>query len=630
MAYSKTSNVAQDRDIKYLNSTYTDFKTQLIEYAKNYFPNTHTDFSEASPGMMFIEMAAYVGDILSFYQNTQLQETFLLLAQEKENLYNMAYSLGYRPKTTNVASTVLDVFQLVPSNPSDNFIPDMNFAVTLLEGSSFKSTEGATFMIEKQINFNVDTEADPRETTVYSIDSNGDPEYYLLRKSCTAHSMEFKTEQFPIGRFKKYLTLDLMDRNVVSIESIIDSDGNEYTEVPYLAQDTVYEAVENIASEDPKLFGFNESTPYLLKMKRVPRRFVTRLKSNENLEIQFGAGEAGTIDEQIIPNPDNIGLGIKDGRSQLDLAYDPANFLFTGTYGIVPSNTTLTVRYKINPGGVKSNVSSNTITERDILNVQQKPGIDVSLANYVKQSITATNPQAATGGGGGDTTQDIKMNAMAAFSAQNRTVTKDDYLIRTLSMPAQFGRVAKAYITQDDQISPLVSSPTRIPNPMALNLYVLGYDKNKQLTILNEATKTNLQTYLEQHRMLTDAINIKNAFTINIEVDFEIIPFKNANNQEVLYNCIQTLKEYFDIDKWQINQPIIISEIYNTIGAVTGVQSVPNVEVRNVAGADLGYSPYKYDIKDATIKGIVYPSLDPSIFEVLNPNQDIKGRVTTY
>ena len=630
MAYSKTSNTSPDRDIKYLNSTYSDFKNQLIEYAKNYFPETHTDFSEASPGMMFIEMAAYVGDILSFYQNTQLQETFLLLAQEKENLYNMAYSLGYRPKTTTVASVKLDTFQLVPSNTSDNYSPDMDYAVTLLEGSSFKSTEGSTFIIEKQVNFNTDTEADPTETTVYSIDSNGNPEYYLLKKSCIAHSSEYKTEQFPIGRFEKFLTLDLMDRNVVSIESITDSDGNEYVEVPYLAQDTIYDEVENIASNDPKLHGYNASTPYLIKLKRVPRRFVTRLKSDENLEIQFGAGEIGTIDEQIIPNPDNIGLGIKDGRSQLDLAYDPANFLYTGTYGVVPSNTTLTVRYRVNPGGVKSNVSSNTITERDILNIKQKPGINSALASYVKQSITSTNSEPATGGGGGDTVQDVRMNAMAAFSAQNRTVTKNDYLIRTLSMPAKFGRVAKAYITQDDQISPLVSSPTKIPNPMALNLYTLGYDRDKNLTLLNEATKTNLQTYLEQHRMLTDAINIKNAFVINIQVDFEIIPFKNANNQEVLFNCLQTLKEYFDIDKWQINQPLLISEIYNTIGAVTGVQSVPNVEVLNIAGADLGYSPYKYDIKDATIKGIVYPSLDPSIFEILNPNQDIKGRVTQY
>tara|TARA_R110001583_G_scaffold66887_2_gene191761 strand:- start:278 stop:2170 length:1893 start_codon:yes stop_codon:yes gene_type:complete len=630
MAYSKTSNVSPDRDIKYLNSTYTDFKSQLIEYAKNYFPNTHTDFSEASPGMMFIEMAAYVGDILSFYQNTQLQETFLLLAQEKENLYNMAYSLGYKPKTTNVASTQLEVFQLVPSNTSDNYTPDMNYAVTLAEGSSFKSTEGPTFLLQKDVNFNMDAEFDPLETTVYSIDSNGNPEYYLLKKKVNAFSSEYKTAEFPVGGYSKYLTLDLMETNVVSIESITDSDGNEWTEVPYLAQDTIFEDVENIASNDPKLHGYNASTPYLIKMKRVPKRFVTRLKSNSNLEIQFGAGESGVVDEQIIPNPDNIGLGIKDGRSQLDLAYDPANFLFTGTYGIVPSNTTLSVRYRVNPSGIKANVNANTITDRDILLVKQKPGINAALAAYVKQSITSTNPDPATGGGGGDTIQDIRMNAMATFSAQNRTVTKNDYLIRTLSMPAKFGKIAKAYITQDDQISPLVSSPTKIPNPMALNLYTLGYDKNKKLTRLNEATQRNLQTYLEQHRMLTDAINIKSAYQINIQVDFEIIPFKNANNQEVLFNCIQVLKEFWDIDKWQINQPILISEIYNTIGAVTGVQSVPNVEVRNVTGADLGYSPFKYDIKDATIKGVIYPSLDPSIFEVLNLNQDIKGRVTQY
>ena len=219
---------------------------------------------------------------------------------------------------------------------------------------------------------------------------------------------------------------------------------------------------------------------------------------------------------------------------------------------------------------------------------------------------------------------------MAAFSAQNRTVTKDDYLIRTLSMPAKFGRVAKAYITQDDQISPLVSGPNRIPNPMALNLYTLGYDKNKKLTTLNRATKQNLQTYLEQNRMLTDAINLKDAFHINFTVEFEIITRKNFNNQEVLLNCITALREYFNIEKWQINQPIIISDIYNAIGEITGVQSVPNVKLENIAGIDLGYSPYKYDMDDATVKGIIYPSLDPSIFELRHPNVDIKGKITQY
>jgi hypothetical protein len=219
---------------------------------------------------------------------------------------------------------------------------------------------------------------------------------------------------------------------------------------------------------------------------------------------------------------------------------------------------------------------------------------------------------------------------MAAFSAQNRTVTKDDYLIRTLSMPAKFGKIAKAYITQDDQISPLTTVAGRIPNPMALNLYTLGYNNQKQLTTLNQASKRNLQTYLEQHRMLTDAINIKDAFFINIGIEFEIIVFKNFQNQEVLRKCILEIKKYFNIDRWQINQPIIISEIYNTIGAVEGVQSVPDVKINNLVGQDLGLSPYKYDLDDATIKGIIYPSLDPSIFEVRFPNQDIKGKITQY
>ena len=331
-----------------------------------------------------------------------------------------------------------------------------------------------------------------------------------------------------------------------------------------------------------------------------------------------------------MPNPDNIGLKIKDGRSKLEFAYDPSNFLYTERYGIVPINTTLTVNYLCNTYGIGANVAGYSINRTGILNLKTKQNLDPSVLQYVRDSITVNNQTPATGGGSGDSIEDIRQNSMAAFSAQNRTVTKDDYLIRTLSMPAKFGKIAKAYITQDDQISPLTTVAGRIPNPMALNLYTLGYNNQKQLTTLNQASKRNLQTYLEQHRMLTDAINIKDAFFINIGIEFEIIVFKNFQNQEVLRNCISEIKKYFNIDRWQINQPIIISEIYNTIGAVEGVQSVPDVKINNLVGQDLGLSPYKYDLDDATIKGIIYPSLDPSIFEVRFPNQDIKGKITQY
>tara|TARA_R110000850_G_scaffold82468_1_gene177156 strand:- start:46 stop:705 length:660 start_codon:yes stop_codon:yes gene_type:complete len=219
---------------------------------------------------------------------------------------------------------------------------------------------------------------------------------------------------------------------------------------------------------------------------------------------------------------------------------------------------------------------------------------------------------------------------MAAFSSQQRAVTKNDYIVRTYSMPSRFGRIAKAYITQDDQITPLTTEPNRIPNPLALNLYVSGYNNNKQLTNLNNATKNNLATYLEEHRMLTDAVNIKNAFPINVGVDFEIVTFKSYNNQQVLLDCITELKDYFNIDKWQINQPIIINEAMNLISNVQGVISVQKFDITNLAGEDKGYSQYKYDMIGATRSGVIYPSMDPSIFEVKYPDLDIKGRVTTY
>ena len=252
------------------------------------------------------------------------------------------------------------------------------------------------------------------------------------------------------------------------------------------------------------------------------------------------------------------------------------------------------------------------------------------MLNFVKESIAVTNPAKAQGGGSGDTTEELRQNTIANFAAQNRIVTKEDYMVRTLSMPSKFGRVAKVFVTQDDQLSPLTTEPNRIPNPLALNLYTLGYNKNNQLETLGRATKRNLQTYLEQHRMLTDAINIKDAFVINIGVDFEIVTFKSFNNQEVLLNCIAEVKEFFEPNKWQINQPVIISEIYNLIGGETGVMSVQKVTLENKTGEALGYSKYKYDLDTAIKNDIAYTSLDPSIFEVKYPNKDIKGRVNTY
>jgi hypothetical protein len=630
MAYTKVSNKTQDKDVKYLNKDFNTFKQQLVEFTKVYYPNTYNDFSEGSPGMMFLEMAAYVGDVLSFYTDTQLQETFLALAQERENLYHLAYSMGYKPKITSTSTTNLDIFQLLPSKLVNNtYLPDFDYTIKVNQGSSFSSTEGPIFRLEDRVDFAVSSSFDPTEVNVYQLDNNNNPQYFLLKKKGKVIQSTNKSQTFQIGLAESFLNLNISDNNIIGIESITDSDGNKWVEVPYMAQDTLFEDMENTGANDPDLHQYNQSTPYLLKLKRTSKRFITRFLADGTLQLSFGAGVSDKDDEEIIPNPDNIGLGLKGGISKINTAFDPSNFLYTQTYGEAPSNTTLTVNYLVG-GGIGANVSANTITKNDFLDLTQKTNLAVGTANFIGESIVTTNPEAATGGGGGDTVEEIRMNTMASFSAQQRTVTKEDYIVRTYSMPARFGRIAKAYITQDDQITPLTTEPNRISNPLALNLYVLGYNNKKQLTNLNNATKANLSTYLEQHRMLTDAVNIKNSFPINIGVDFEITTFKSYNNQQVLLDCITELKEYFNIEKWQINQPIIVNEAMNLISNVQGVISVQKFDLINLSGEDKGYSQYKYDLEGATRGGVIYPSMDPSIFEVKYPNLDIKGRVTTY
>ena len=637
MAYSKVNNTSgtNKKNIKYLNRNYNQLKQDLIDFSKNYFPDNFNDFSESNPGMIFLELASYVGDVLSYYTDTQIQETFIESAREKSNLLALAYNLGYKPVISNPSTTEVDLYITIPSTGTPNYLPDWNYAPTLKKNSTFSTSQASPidFLLSEDVNFQVSNSLDPTEVSVYKFDGTpqaggADPDFYLIKKKGKVTSAAIKTSTFTINSPEKFLTLEIPDDNIIGIESVTDSDGNIYYEVPYLAQETIFEDVLNVASNNSNLNQYSNDTPYLLRLKKVPKRFVTRFTSNNILQLQFGAGSSGDDDVEILPNPDNIGLGVKDGQSKLDLAYDPSNFLMSKAYGEVPSNTTLTVNYLIG-GGVGSNVPSGAITKLGTATLSKNTNpSDLSVYNTVVDSLQVYNTTPATGGGPGDTIEDIRLNSTAQSGAQLRTVSKEDYIIRILSMPAKFGKIAKAYIIKDDQIT--ADSSAHISNPNGLNLYTLAYDGNKNLINPNAATRQNLITYLEEYRMLTDAINIKNAFVINFGVEFEIVSFKQFSNDQVLLECIQALKEYFNIDNWQINQPIVLNEVYNVIGAVKGVQNVEHVKLVNKAGSALGYSQYSYDFDSALINNVLYPSMDISIFEIKYPNTDITGRITKY
>ena len=622
------------KDINYLSKNFSQFRTNLIDFAKQYFPNTYTDFDTSSPGSMFIEMAAYVGDVLSFHADTNLKESFLQYASERENVYDIARALGYKPNNIVPASVNLDVFQLVPATGTGvNVVPDFNYALSIKPGMIAKQNNGsATFRTLDTINFMFSSSYDPTEVTIYEVDNATKlPTYYLLKKSARAISGELRTQTFSFSTPIPYDKVVLTDTNIAEIVSVTESDGDNWYEVPYLAQDTVFESVPNLLENDPELSAYRSSAPNLLKMRKTAKRFITRLRSDGKLELQFGSGISDNNDEEIVPNPDNVGNGLANIRRTIDVDIDPANFLYTRTYGQAPANTTLTVNYAI-ANGISDNVIANVLTVLDRIEFHDdiNSSLGASLLNFIKTTIAINNPNPASGGKSSETITDIKNNALAAFSTQNRLVTREDYIIRSYSMPAKFGSVAKAYIVPDDQISQESYEQNRIANPLAMNMYVMGYNESKQLTQLNQAVKENLKTYLSQYRILTDAVNIKDAFIINIGIDFEIAVLPNYNSNETLLKCVDAIRSYFDVAKWQINQPIIKSDITTTLANIKGVQSVVGVKFLNLFDSDFGYSGNTYDLQTATRNGVIYPSLDPSIFELKFPNQDIRGRVVSY
>ena len=612
------------RDINYINKDFAEYRNSLINYSQTYFPTTYTDFSETSPGMMFMEQAAYVGDVLSFYLDNQIQETYIQYARQFSNLYDLAYMYGYKPKATGLANTLVDFYQQVPSKLSGSeYVPDFDYALYVNSNTVISTTAGSptNFTTDEPVDFSVSNSLDPTTVSVAQI-SAGNPTYYLLKKSRRAFSGDINTTSITFGAPEEFSTVNINGTNLAGIIDVFDSNGNQWYEVDYLGQDAVFIGIKNTNVNDPNSYT-DTDTPYILQTRQVQNRFATRLLNETTLQLQFGVGSPTDTTENVIPNPDNVGLGLPFGQSKLTTAYSPTNFIFTNTYGVAPSYTTLTIRYYTG-GGVQSNVLSNTLTNPSTTTFQFiKGGLDSTTAQYVFDSIATNNPIAASGGQDGDTIEEIRQNSISNFPTQLRNVTANDYLIRALSMPPKYGVISKAWAQK-----PLVSDETTNINT-TLDIYVLSADINGKLTSASTALKNNIKTYINQYRMISDTISIKNAFVINFAVYFEIITYPNYNSNQVIQKCITALQDYFKIDKWQINQPIIIPDLFVLLDQIEGVQTVKQVNFTNKAGTSQGYSKYAYDMNGAMQNGTIFPSLDPSIFELKYPNTDIKGRVVT-
>ena len=646
------------KDIKYLNRDFSSFKASLIEYSKTYFPRTYKDFSDASPGMMFIEMASYIGDVLSYYTDYQFKESLMPYAEERKNVLALANYLGYKTKPTKSATTNIDLYQIIPAikDTNNNYIPDNNYALKIREYMEVSNESGVSFITTDPVDFSLDSKFSPREVTVYSRDNYGIPQFFLLKKSTKVIAGKITTSSFTVGLTVPFYKITLSENDVIDIIDVRDSDNNRWYEVDYLAQDLIFTETENSEFTNDNYVQYSSEVPKLIKSFKTSRKFIVNVTANNTTYLEFGAGTDATSDEVIYPNSDLVGIGLTN-ISNLNLNYDTSKLLNSETFGQAPSNTVLTVQYLVG-GGLTSNSPSDTVKNiSSVTYLNDTSGLTPSqnsLLTTVKNSLRISNPNPAVGGQNEESVEEIRQNALANFASQNRTVTVDDYISRIYSIPPRFGSIAKVMVIPNSNLSistnqtllngfvnnnnqtTLIDNALEnnyrrvnfdVSNPFSLNLYVLSYNSNKNLTQTNEALIYNIRQYLQKYKIVSDSVNIIDGYIINIGVDFKILVYNNFNKKDVLNQCLQKAKDFFNVDKWYFNQPININQFELELAKIEGVQSVAEVKFKNLTQNDGDYSPHEYNLLEATQNKIIYPSLDPSVFEVKFPDNDIRGAV---
>ena len=645
MAINEVSDVVLDKridkkQVKYLNKDYSDFKKSLIEFTKFYFADTYQDFSDASPGSIFIDLSSYIGDVLSYYTDHSFKENLLAHAEEKENLVSLAQGFGYKPRLVTPAFCTVSMSALIPADSEGNL--ETKYLPRFLPGTSFAvSTQNdvGTFITKDICDFG---DATNRDVRPFSLQATGLPDFYLVSKPIKTISGTEKSIERVITTPTKFLKIEVPGANVVDIKSVIDAEGNTWNQVDNLSQDYIFQDI--VASpSSTAVVPF-----YKLKTIKTNRRFVVRLNRNLKTELIFGGGTGDLSD--VYENPDYKSVYDENYlQNMTNVALDTLNFTTGNSFGLAPAGTTLTITYRV-AGGVSSNVGSGLINKISNLSTGNETRIlsaaDQAVYRTMLSSVTVTNDEAASGGGSPPSVEQIRQSAMGYINAQSRIVTSIDYEKRVLSMPAKYGTVHKAFVIKDDAINAVVKYTKEAqqgiesidpeddvnyvddsPINTNINLYVMGLDSNNRLSTINNSVKLNIKQFLKGYRILTERINIVDAFRVSIGINYSIVVYKGSNTTDTLVRCTDTIRKYFNIDDWQINQPIIKDDLLVKIANVDGVQSVTTLTFVNKwqqqDGSD--YAAYSYNIAANTKDRVIYPSADPCIFEVRYPQTDIVG-----
>lgn len=570
-----TTNV-KELAIDYTARNFSSIKEELITYTKRYYPDTFKDFNEASFGALMIDMVSYVGDMLSFYTDYQANESFLQTALEYNNVVKLARQLGYKFNAAPSSHGTLTFYVLVPpSSPGSG--PDPNYLPVLKRGSTFSSTNGASYILTEDVNFANSS----NEVVVGRVDDiTGAPIDFAIKAYGRIISGKFAALNYEIGPFEKFRRLEIPGGQTVSeVISVIDSNGNEYTEVDYLSQDVIYQSIAN-PNADQKI-----QAPSILKPVVVPRRFIVEREGFKTYII-FGHGSESDLSSDPVAEPNKVILNLHGKDYVTDKSFDPNNLVSSNKLGVGPANTTLTVVVRANRS---ENINSpvGTVIRNDAANFSfnGKYTLNGNLMNGVISSLQVNNDDPIIGDPVEASTDEIKHKAYGTFHSQNRAVTFQDYKNLIYSMPQRFGSIARCAITKDQDSF-----------KRNLNLYIMCKNNDGTMTNANAALKLNLKTWINKYRMLNDSIDILDGHLVNLGVEFEVISRRGFNKSAVLNNCINALTDLFKTAP-DIGEFLEITTIYKRLNLVEGVADTVKLDIKQKIGSL--YADTFFDIETA-------------------------------
>ena len=612
----RNKDLKEIRQRRYLGRDFDSMRASLLDYARQYYPNQIQDFSEASVGGLFLDMAAYVGDNLSFYLDHLYGELNYETAVETDSIQRSIVNAGIPINGASPAVAQVTLYIEVPVSTPGDKDPNTSLLPIVKSGTIFFANGGISFLLVEDVEFAYSPNRDDNyiinpnvEKRIGKVRSDGKVLTYILALQGIAVSGKEKTEIFTVGSFIPFRQIRLQQSDVTEIVKVFDDYGNTYYEVGALTHDVVYRNVENTTNDKTLVRDF-------LKVIPAPYRFTksTSLESR-TVTLTFGGGNADTLEDDIIPDPSEFAISFPYSKTTPRISVNPEKLLTTNTLGVAAADTLLTVVYRYG-GGLNHNVAPGAIGSITNLEINFPKNPSSTDQSKIRNTLEVTNLERATGGEDALTAEELVELIPTVKNSQERIVTKEDLLARVYTMPSNFGRVFRAAVA---------SNPN---NPLATQLFVVSRNTSQQMIPSSDTLKSNIRKYLNSYRMISDSIDILDAKVINLQLKFTVVLDPSLNKNTVLSAILLKLQEQFLAKKMHINQPIILSNIINSIFTVSGVIAVDKVEFSNISGNvnNRQYSNETFDIKSNSRRQIIFPPTG-GIFEIRYPEVDIIAKV---